>query len=220
MTKSAPIECNRWAKVIIGVLEDFSWFSVHEARDNVLLGRMRAGGAFSIKVAGADMSRTLADIEALFTRLYPGNPFRYEFVDESYDAQYQADQRFATLFSLFAGLAVFIACLGLFGLAAFTAQQRTKEIGVRKVLGASVASVMRLLTTDFLRLVGVAFVIASPIAYLLLQRWLDGFAVRIDLGAGVFLLAGGVVLLIALVTVSSQALRAATADPIRALRAD
>jgi len=215
-----PIDMGGDAKVIIGVLRDYSWFSAHEARDNVLLGRMTTGGAFSIKVAGEDMSSTLADIEALFARLYPGNPFRYEFVDEAYDAQYQADQRFATLFSLFAGLALFIACLGLFGLAAFTARQRTKEIGVRKVLGASVASVIGLLTTDFLRLVGVAFVIATPVAYLLLQRWLDGFAMRIDLGPGVFLLAGGVVLLIALATVSSQAFRAATVDPVRALRSD
>ncbi|MEO0558154.1 MAG: ABC transporter permease [Bacteroidota bacterium] len=215
-----PIDMGGDPKRIVGVLRDFSWFSAHEDRENVLLGRMQSGGSFSIKVAGSGLPQTLANIEALYGRLYAGNPFRYAFVDDLFDEQYEADQRFATLFSVFAGLAVFIACLGLFGLAAFSARKRTKEIGVRKVLGASVASVIRLLSVDFLRLVGLAFVLAAPVAYLLLQRWLDGFAARIDLGPGVFLLAGGLVLLIALATVSSQALRAATVDPVRALRSE
>ena len=139
-------------------------------------------------------------------------------MDEAFDQQYRDDQRFATLFGVFAGLAIVIACLGLFGLASFTAAQRTKEIGVRKVLGASVPSIVGLLSKDFLKLVGIAFIIAAPLAYVAMRQWLEGFAYRIEVGPGIFLFTGGVVLLIALVTVSYQAIKAATADPVESLR--
>lgn len=203
---------------IVGVYTDFNWSSVHETRENVLFGRATTGSLFSIKVAGENLPQTLDAIETAYASVFPGNPFRYDFLDAQFDAQYRDDQRFASLFGVFAALAVLIACLGLFGLAAFTARKRTKEIGVRKVLGASVPSVLGLLSKDFAQLVAVAFVVAVPIAYGLMQAWLADFASRITLGPGVFLLAGGLVLVLALLTVSTQALRAATTDPVRALR--
>jgi putative ABC transport system permease protein len=133
-------------------------------------------------------------------------------------AQYETEQRLARTFGFFAALAIIIACLGLFGLVAYTAERRTKEIGIRKVLGASVSSIVRLLSTDFVRLVLIAFVVATPLAWFAMNRWLEDFAYRIEIGPGIFLLAGGAALLIALATVSYQAIKAALADPVKSLR--
>lgn len=143
---------------------------------------------------------------------------RYAFADEQFDLQYRNDERFGTLFGLFAALAIFIACLGLFGLAAFTAQKRTKEIGVRKVLGASVGGLVALLSKDFLGLVLAAFVIAAPEAYYVMNRWLEDFAYHIDMSWPIFLLAGLTALGIALLTVSYQSIKAALANPVKSLR--
>lgn len=139
-------------------------------------------------------------------------------MDQAFDAAYRTEQRLGTLFGVFAGLAIFIAGLGLFGLAAFTARQRRKEIGIRKAVGASTTQVMRLFSTDFVKLVLGAFAAAVPVAYVALDWWLDTFAYRIDLGVGVFLLAGAGVLLVALLAVSTQVLRIARLDPARTLR--
>ena len=206
--------------LIVGVLRDYNWSSAHEARQNIFLGRTTGGRHVSLKVGTADLPGTIATVEAAYARLFPGNVFRYGFADEAFEAQYRNDERFATLFTLFAGLAIAIACLGLFGLATFTAQQRTKEIGVRKVLGASVPNLIALLSVDFLKLVVVAVVIASPVAYVLMGRWLEGFAYRVDVGPGVFVIVGAFALFIALLTVAYQSLRAATADPVQSLRAE
>ncbi|HET6567812.1 MAG TPA: FtsX-like permease family protein, partial [Rhodothermales bacterium] len=175
-------------------------------------------GNISMKVSTKDLPSTLASVQKTYEALFPGNPFDYYFADAAYDAQYKADERFATLFGAFAGIAILIACLGLFGLAAFTAESRTKEIGVRKVLGATVPSIVGLLSKDFVKLVVIALVVAVPVAYYVMGRWLDGFAYRIEMGAGVFLLAGFAALAIALATVSYQAVRAAVADPVKSLR--
>lgn len=137
---------------------------------------------------------------------------------QNFDALYRSEDRFAALFGTFAALAIFVACLGLFGLAAFSAQQRTKEIGVRKVMGATVGSVTGLLSKEFLKLVLIGFVLAVPAAYFAMSRWLEGFAYRIELGWDIFLLAGLITLLIALATVSYQAVKAAMADPVKSLR--
>jgi len=205
---------------IVGVLRDFNWSSAHIERENIFFGRTTAGGHISISVGTAGLPATLDAIERTYISLFPGNVFRYGFADQAFAQQYREDQRFATLFSLFAGLAIAIACLGLFGLATFTAQQRAKEIGVRKVLGASVPRLVLLLSRDFLKLVAVAVVIASPVAFLLMRRWLEGFAYRIEIGPGVFVLVGAMALLIALLTVAYQSIRTATADPIKALRSE
>ena len=204
---------------IVGVLRDFNWSSAHQARQNIFFGRFEeAGPQVSIRVSTDDLSGTIAAVESIYNRLFPGNVYRYAFADESFDRQYRNDERFATLFSLFAGLAVAIACLGLFGLASFTAQQRTKEIGVRKVLGASVLGIVSLFSREFLQLVGLAYLLAVPVVYLVMQRWLEDFAYRIAIGPGVFLFTGGVVVLIAILTVSYQSIKAALADPVKSLR--
>lgn len=204
---------------IVGVVKDFDWSSAHGKRQNAVFFLTRGQGQrqISIKVGTDNLPETIAAIEAVYKDIFPGNPFRYGFVDEQFAQQYRNDERFARLFSLFAGLATVIACLGLFGLASFTAQQRTKEIGVRKVLGASVGSVVALLSKDFLVLVAGAFVIAVPIAYYLMSQWLQDFAYRIDLGPQVFLWAGLVAVVIAVLTVSYQSIRAALADPVKSL---
>lgn len=205
---------------IVGVVEDFNWSSAHEARQNIFLGRTQVGNRISLRVDTRDVTGTIAAVRSTFDRLFPGNVFEYAFVDEAFDQQYRNEERFATLFTLFAGLAIAIACLGLFGLASFTTQQRTKEIGVRKVLGASVPGLVGLLSISFLELVGIAVLIASPIAYVMMQRWLDGFAYRTEIGLGVFVMVGTLALVIALLTVASQSIRAALTNPVRSLRAE
>ena len=203
--------------VIIGVFEDFQWSSAHQEAESVMFQYQARGGNLSMKVSTADLPGTIAGVRAQYDAFFPGNPFEYRFADAAFDEQYQNDRRFATLFSAFAGIAVVIACLGLFGLAAYTAEQRRKEIGVRKVLGASVSQLVALLSKDFVVLVAFAFVVAAPLAYVVMSRWLDEFAYRIDLGPSLFVLAGAAALVIALATVSYHAFRAATADPVQAL---
>ncbi len=204
--------------VVRGVYKDFRWSSAHEERAPMVFQFDPGSGSISMKVRTEDLPGTIAAVEKAYVSLFPGDPFYYTFADAAFDEQYQADRRFATLFAGFAGIAMIIACLGLFGLVSFTAAQRTKEIGVRKVLGASVASLIALLSTEFLLLVGLAILVATPLAYFVMQRWLDAFAYRIEIGPGVFILTGALVLFIALATVSFQSIKSALADPVRSLR--
>ncbi len=204
--------------LVRGVFKDFQWSSAHQEAEAVMFLYQTGGGNLSLKVHGGDLSGTIAAVERTYEAFFPGNPFNYYFADAAFDEQYKADQRYAMLFGAFAGIAIVIACLGLYGLAAFTAEQRTKEIGVRKVLGASVGSIVALLSKDFLKLVGVAFAVAVPVAYYFMNEWLNEFAYHITLGPGVFLLAGLIALVIALATVSYQSVRAAVADPVKSLR--
>jgi putative ABC transport system permease protein len=204
--------------VIRGVFEDFRWSSAHQEVEAVLFEYNANGGNISMKVTTAALPQTIAVVEETYKRLFPGNPFNYYFADAAFDEQYKADRRFATLFGAFAGIAIIIACLGLFGLASFTAERRTKEIGVRKVLGATVGSVVGLLSKEFVILVGIAFLVATPAAYLYMKDWLNDFAYHITLGPGVFVLAGVIALLTALVAVSYQAISVAMADPVKSLR--
>jgi len=204
--------------LVKGVFKDFQWSSAHREAESVIFLYNRNGDNISMKLGTAEMPKTIAAIEQTYEELFPGNPFNYSFADASFDEQYRADRRFATLFGAFAGIAIMIACLGLFGLASFTAAQRTKEIGVRKVLGASVRSIVGLLSKEFLMLVGIAFIAAVPASFFYMKSWLNDFAYRIELGPGVFLLAGGAALFIALATVGYQAFRAAMTDPIKSLR--
>jgi putative ABC transport system permease protein len=161
---------------------------------------------------------TLAALEKQWKKTVPGLPFEYTFLDASFDALYRSEQRTGQLFTAFAAVAILIACLGLFGLSAFTAEQRTKEIGIRKVLGASVPQLVRLLSKDFLRLVLLANVLAGPVAWWAGRQWLENYAFRTALGPGVFGLAAVASVGIALLTVGFQALRAALANPVESLR--
>ena len=160
------------------------------------------------------------EVKAVWSGIVSDRPFAFTFLDESYDQLYRTEQKQGQIFTLFAGIALFIACLGLFGLVTFVAEQRTKEIGVRKVLGASVLQLVQLLTKDFALLVAIALLIASPIAYYVMQRWLADFAYRVTLQPTVFLVAGAIALLIALLTVGWQSARAALANPVDSLRSE
>ncbi len=209
---------------VVGVVKDFHFQSLHEKIAPLVLGHwnnpIREIDYFTARVAAANLSATVAALQKVHEQFDQVTPFEYNFLDERLNDFYQADLRVGKIFGASAALAIFIACLGLLGLAAFIAEQRTKEIGVRKVLGASAGNIVYLLSKDFTKLVLIATIIASPFAYWALQRWLQNFAYHIALGPGTFLLAGFSALLIALFTISVQALRAALANPVAALRAE
>ena len=173
---------------------------------------------FIIEVSSRDIAGVVSNLEDVWKKVAPGRPFQYSFLDETCGALYRSEQRAGTIFAAFAGLTILIACLGLFGLAAFTTERRTKEIGVRKTLGATVPQIVALLSKDTLKLVFIAAVIAAPLAYFAMRRWLSGFAYRIELGVSVFLLVTLAALAIAFLTVSYRTIRAARANPADALR--
>ncbi|MDX1531648.1 MAG: FtsX-like permease family protein, partial [Rhodothermales bacterium] len=205
---------------VVGVVGDFHFASLREQIEPVVLTYAEAGSKLAVGLRGGDVAGFLDAMRARWQALGADEPVRYAFLDDNFAQMAEQERVLGRAVSFFTLLALLIAAMGLFGLTAFAVQRRTKEIGIRKVVGAGVTSLVVLLSKDFLRLVGVAFVVAAPVAYLAMSRWLDGFAYRIDLGAGVFVGAGGLALLLALLTVSGHALRAATADPVRALRAE
>lgn len=212
---------HQWEGQIIGVVKDFVFNS---ARDKVpptlLFLRPQWNSALYVRTSGETAKQALAATERVWKQTNPQYPFEYRFLDDSYDQLYKSEQRTGQLFRFFAGIAILISCLGLFGLAAFTAEQRTKEIGVRKVLGASISSIVMLLSKDFLTLVIIAIVIASPVAWWAMNAWLQGFAYKIDIAWWVFALAGFVAVGIALFTVSFQSIRAALMNPVKSLRSE
>ena len=177
-----------------------------------------AGEHVSLRLQTSDLPQAISSVQSLYNRLFPGNVFQYTFADEAFDQQYRNDQRFARLFGISAGMAIFIACLGLLGLVAFTAQQRTKEIGMRKVLGASVTNIVTLLSKDFLKLVILGFLLAVPITWYAMSEWLENFAYKIEIGPHIFLISGFAALCIAFATLSWQSVKAALANPVNSLR--
>ena len=204
---------------IVGVVRDFHFESLHEEVEPlVLLIWPPMFRHVVLRVRPGGLTATMDHLEETWEAFVPERPFTYTFLDETVDRLYRADRRLRLIFGLFALLGGMISCLGLVGLAAHAAQRRTKEIGVRKVMGASVISILVLLSKDFASLVSVAFLIAAPVAYLAMNRWLEGFAYRIEMSGWIFLMAGLVALLMALFTVSYHATRAAMADPVKSLR--
>ncbi|MGH7493758.1 MAG: ABC transporter permease [bacterium] len=205
---------------IVGVTKDFHLFSFRENTTPLLLTIMPADyfNFISVRIVPAHLPSALAHLEKIWKAFAPSYPFDYYFLDQDFARLHRADEQLGQVFVYFAGLAIAVACLGLFGLAAFSAEQRTKEIGVRKVLGASVRQILLLFSRDFTKLILIAFVLAAPLAYFGMQRWLQAFVFRVTPGPGVFLLSGGLALLIAWLTVSFQALKAALANPVEALR--
>jgi putative ABC transport system permease protein len=188
--------------VIVGVVRDFHQQSLHAAIEPCAIFYLPARmGQVGIKLQGASLAGTLRQVEAQWRRSFPDAVFSYQFLDEQIARFYEKEKLTGRLVNVFSGLCIFIACLGLFGLAAFTARQRTREIGIRKVLGASVGSLVGLLTRDFLKLVGIAFGLAVPVAAYVMSRWLEDFAYRVPIGWAVFALAGAAALGIALLTV-------------------
>jgi len=175
---------------------------------------------YLVRLAPGNAAAAMKRLQQAWNEVRPNAPFEASFVDAALDAEYRADRRLGQLIGLFSGLAIVIACLGLFGLAAYTAQQRTKEIGIRKALGASLGGLVVNLSKEFVALVGVAILMAVPLAYFGMQQWLQTFAYRIDVGLGTLVAAGAVALVIALLTVSTQTVRAARTDPAEALRSE
>ncbi|MCL4707459.1 ABC transporter permease [bacterium] len=206
---------------VIGVIKDFHNQSLHEPIKPMVLQIFPEPlyvGCFVLRIAPHDIAATLAFIKDKWQAFEPQYPFQYSFLDEDFGRLYLNEERLAQIFRYSSTLAILIACLGLLGLAAFAAEQRTKEIGVRKVLGATVSQIVLLLSRDFAKLVGIAFVVATPVAYVAMSRWLQNFAYRAEIGLGAFLLAGLVALGLACLTVSWQAIKAALANPVEALR--
>ncbi len=204
---------------VIGVVKDFHFESLHhEVRPIIFMIKPYWYFYISVKLRPENLAATLAALEQSWQRFFPEAPFEYFFLDDTFDRLYRTEESWARAIVFFALLSIFIACLGLLGLAAFTAEQRTKEIGIRKVLGASVTGIAGLLSKDFLKLVVAANLISWPLAYFAMNKWLQDFAYRIEIGWWVFALAGGTAFLIALLTVSTQAIKAALANPVEALR--
>ena len=204
---------------IVGVVKDFHFESMHQQIAPLVMFKGADTYQMALRIRTTDISGLLKTLEQRW-KAQTDNPFAYSFLNERFNRIYQSEQRVGQLFGIFAGLTVIISCLGLFGLAMFTAQQRTKEIGVRKVLGASVGSVVALLSKDFLKLVLVAIVIASPLAWYAMSRWLQDFAYKIDIEWWVFVLAAFLAIAIALITVSFQSIKAALMNPVKSLRSE
>jgi putative ABC transport system permease protein len=206
---------------VVGVIDNYHQKSLrYPIEPTLLIPAYGTYSTISVKVNTKDLPSTIAGIKKIYDGFFPGNYFDYYFLDAKYNEQYANDQLFGKAFSIFAGFAIFIACLGLLGLSLFATAQRTKEIGVRKVLGASVGNIVLLLSRDFIGLVILAFIIASPIAWFVMHQWLQDFAYRINIEWWVFAIAGLLAVTIALVTISYQAIRAAVANPVRALRSE
>ena len=209
---------------IIGVMRDFNFLTLRSPVTPFALFH-RSSGTYgvassyvAVRLAGGDLPSALSLLESDWKSVAPDMPFEYSFLDETYAEQYQNDRRLGRLFGVFSALAIIIACLGLLGLAAFAAEQRTKEIGIRKVLGADVPGLAALLSKDFLKLIAVAFVVAALPAYLAMRGWLEGFVYRVEVGPGLFVATGALVLAVAILTVSYQSVRTALSDPVKSLR--
>ena len=205
---------------IVGVVKNFNFESLYETVKPCFFQVYPVMPNVMVKIQGGTERQTLAQIQKTFQSYNKGLVFDYQFLDENYNALYASERRIGVLSRYFAGLAILISCLGLFGLAAFTAQRRQKEIGIRKVVGATVGNVAVMLSMDFLKLLLIAVVIAFPIIGWALNRWLHDFAYHVDLGIGVFILAGLAIMLITVLTVGYQAIKAALMDPVKSLRSE
>lgn len=220
----AESDGQHWPKEIIGVIKNFNQEALHKEVGPVVFALKRyvnapwAGEYYSLKIATQDYPATLAQIQASWQQSFPNSPFDYFFLDEFFNRQYQADQLLSKVFGLFSSLAILIACLGLFGLSSYTTVQRTKEIGIRKVLGASVSSIIRLLSQDFVKLVLLSAVVALPLAYWAIKKWLQNYAYRVEISWWLLAIPLLLVLLLALLTVGSHTVKVALRNPARSLR--
>ncbi|WPU95422.1 ABC transporter permease [Mucilaginibacter sabulilitoris] len=205
---------------IIGVVKDFNFSSLRDNITPVVILLENNNNALSVRFNDNNLKPYIAQIQNKWNTLSPNQHFEYSFMDDDFNSAYRTEQRTGSLFLIFTTLAVFIACLGLFSLAAYAAEQRNKEIGIRKVLGASVSNIMRMLSADFIRLVGIAFIIASPLAWYAMHKWLQGFAYREAIQWWVIAVAGLGAIIIAFITISSQSIKAALSNPVDSLRSE
>jgi putative ABC transport system permease protein len=202
------------------VVKDFHFRSFHESIGPlaIFLDKRLVGSMF-VKIGG-NTPAVITALEKAWKERLPHRPFEYSFLDEEYAALYKTEQRTASVFTTFSGLAILLACLGLFALTAYAMVQRTKEIGIRKILGATITNILALVSKDFLKLIVIAIIIAIPIAWLVMSRWLENFVYKTDIHWWVFALAGIITLLIALFTISLQAIKTASANPVKSLRTE
>jgi putative ABC transport system permease protein len=206
---------------VVGVVEDYHQKSLrHPLEPMIFMPFYSTNSEISVKLTPGDLPGTIAQIKKKYESFFAGNLFDYNFLDETFNRQYENDQLFGKAFGIFAGIAIFVACLGLLGLTMFATIQRTKEIGVRKVLGASVSSIVMLLSKSFLKLILLSTIVAFPLAWWVMNTWLQDFAYRVNMGWWIFILAGASALLIALTTISFQAIKAALANPAKSLRTE
>jgi ABC-type antimicrobial peptide transport system permease subunit len=210
---------------IIGLMKDYHHNSLHVPIEPLILRLFKKSwnsywGNVIIKTEKGQTKQALASMEKVYKKFNPGFPFKYYFTDDEIMNTYKAEYTVSKLSRYFAFLAIFISCLGLFGLVTFTAEQKTKEIGIRKVLGASVTGIIGMLSKDFIKLVVIAAVIAFPVAWWMMHKWLSDFEYRVNIGWWVFVVAGVAALLIALLTISFQSIKAAIANPVKSLRTE
>lgn len=209
----------QWNPIIVGVVNDYHQVSLKKSLDPSLFFCNPYGGEFySVRLKTDDLQKSIDHVRSSWQQAFPGNPFEYFFLDDYFNQQYENERKFGKLFTTFAGLAIIVGCLGLFGLSAFTATQRTKEIGIRKVLGSTVSSIFVLLTKEYLLLIALALVIAVPLVYFIMDNWIASFSYQTTIRWTVFLVSGSVVILIALLTVSYQTIKAARSNPVESLR--
>ena len=205
---------------VVGVVKDFNFESLKsDISANVMVLNSK-GNFISIRVKPGNMSELLKEFESMWKNMANNAPFQYSFLDQRFDDLYQSEQKMSKIFTVFTSIAIFIACLGLLGLAAYTTEQRTKEIGIRKAMGASVPNVVTMLNLEFIKLVGIAIVIGSPVAWYLMQLWLGDFVYKTEIGIWPFLLAAFLAAFIAILTVGFQSLKAALANPVNSLRSE
>ncbi|MDP5081404.1 MAG: ABC transporter permease, partial [Winogradskyella sp.] len=202
---------------IVGVVKNFNFKSLHQRIDPLIMLNNPYGGLI-VRTKGEDMSRLIEKANALWLGYNSQENFSYTILDDSYNQLYYLEQKMGTILSIFAILTVFVACLGLFGLVTYTAEQRTKEIGIRKVLGSSIAQIVGLLSKDFLKLIGVSFLIAFPLGFYLMEMWLQDFAYRINISVWAIILSAVITSAVAFLTIGFKSVGAANANPIKSLK--
>jgi putative ABC transport system permease protein len=208
------------AGIVKGVVRDFHFESLHKPILSFVLFPELRGRRLLVKISGHHLPQTLSFLEAKWKILVPERPFEFRFLDDDFNLLYSSERRLGKIMNLFSGIAIILACLGLFGLSAYAAQQRLKEIGVRKILGASVQNIVVLLSGNFIKLALISMLLAFPLAWMAASKWLEDFSYRTNMGVWIFLATGTIVLLFVLVTVAYQAIRAALINPVKNLRTE
>lgn len=209
----------QWNPIIVGVVNDYHQVSLKKSLDPTIFYCTNFTGEFySMRVKTTDLANTISHVQASWQKAFPGNPFEYFFLDDFIARQYENEQKFGKLFTTFSLLEMVVGCLGLFGLSAYTATQRTKEIGIRKALGSTSQGIFVLLSKEYVKLVLLSIVLATPVVWYLMQSWIESFPYRTEISALVFVVAGCIVLFVSVLTVSFQTMRASRTNPIDSLR--